>query len=276
MVLREIGGDSRVLTIFIGGVEMHAIQLALEGHEPPRPMTHDLFRDVLDELGVLLERVVITELRESTFFAELHLTASGQARVVSSRPSDAVALAVRVGCRIFVAEEVLDEAATAPARGRRRRGGRAVPGVHRPGEPRGLRQLKLRAGRQTEATTQRAASSTEPWRSQTDGLRTVRTKVGSGDRIGVHPVVELLCPGLAEQSAIRLLEREVPGVERGQREATTYIARRAKARSEPSAGKPRRAAATVTDHAFNAKEFLAIRSITMFWISFRCSTLAVT
>lgn len=114
MVLREIGGSSRVLTIFIGGVEMHAIQLAIEGQEPPRPMTHDLFRDVLGELGVVLERVVITELRESTFFAELHLSASGQARVVSSRPSDAVALAVRIGCRIFIAEEVLDEAAALP------------------------------------------------------------------------------------------------------------------------------------------------------------------
>jgi bifunctional DNase/RNase len=114
MVLRELGGSSRVLTIFIGGVEMHAIQLAIEGQEPPRPMTHDLFRDVLGELGVVLERVVITELRESTFFAELHLSASGQARVVSSRPSDAVALAVRIGCRIFIAEDVLDEAAALP------------------------------------------------------------------------------------------------------------------------------------------------------------------
>lgn len=111
MVLRELGGSSRLLTIFIGGVEMHAIQLALEGHEPPRPMTHDLFRDVLAELGVQLERIVITELRDSTYYAELHLSSAGQARVVSSRPSDAVALAVRVGCRIFVADEVLELAA---------------------------------------------------------------------------------------------------------------------------------------------------------------------
>lgn len=114
MVLREIGGDGRLLTIFIGGVEMHAIQLAVEGHEPPRPMTHDLFRDVLADIGVILERIVITELRESTFFAELHLSTAGQVQVVSSRPSDAVALAVRIGCRIFVAEEVLDEAAALP------------------------------------------------------------------------------------------------------------------------------------------------------------------
>jgi bifunctional DNase/RNase len=114
MVLRELTGDGRLLTIFIGGVEMHAIQLALEGHEPPRPMTHDLFRDVLAELGVQLERVVITELRDSTYYAELHVTSAGQAKVVSSRPSDAVALAVRVGCRIFVAEDVLEEAAANP------------------------------------------------------------------------------------------------------------------------------------------------------------------
>ena len=114
MVLRELGGNSRVLTIFIGGVEMHAIQLAIEGQEPPRPMTHDLFRDVLGELGVVLERVVITELRDSTYFAELHLSSAGQVRVVSSRPSDAVALAVRIGCRMFVDEDVLAEAASAP------------------------------------------------------------------------------------------------------------------------------------------------------------------
>lgn len=114
MVLRELGGSSRVLTIFIGGVEMHAIQLALEGQEPPRPMTHDLFRDVLGGLGVVLERVVVTELREQTFYAELHLSSAGQTQVISSRPSDAVALAVRVGCRIFVAEDVLDEAAAVP------------------------------------------------------------------------------------------------------------------------------------------------------------------
>ena len=114
MILRELGGAGRQLTIFIGGVEMHAIQLAVEGHEPPRPMTHDLFRDVLGEIGVTLERIVVTELRESTYFAELHLSVKGQAKVVSSRPSDAVALAVRIGCRMFVEEEVLAEAASAP------------------------------------------------------------------------------------------------------------------------------------------------------------------
>lgn len=114
LVLRELGGAGRLLTIFIGAPEMQAIQQSLLGNEPARPMTHDLFRDVLDGLGTVLERVVVTELRESTFFAELHLSTAGQVAVVSSRPSDAVALAVRVGCRIFVEDAVLDEAASVP------------------------------------------------------------------------------------------------------------------------------------------------------------------
>lgn len=114
MVLRELAGDHRVLAIFIGGVEMQSIQLALAGHEPPRPLTHDLLRDVLDTVAVTLERVVVTELRDNTFFAELVLTDAEHTYTVSSRSSDAVALAVRVGCRIFVAEDVLDEAAALP------------------------------------------------------------------------------------------------------------------------------------------------------------------
>lgn len=114
MVLRELGGDHRVLAIFIGGVEMHSIQLALAGHEPPRPLTHDLLRDVLDTVAVTVERVVVTELRDNTFFAELVLTDAEHTYNVSSRSSDAVALAVRVGCRIFVDEDVLDEAAALP------------------------------------------------------------------------------------------------------------------------------------------------------------------
>ena len=114
VLLQEVGGARRTLPIFIGAPEATAIAFALQGVATSRPMTHDLFRDVLGELGVVLERVVITELRESTFFAELHLSSAGQLRVVSSRPSDAVALAVRIGCRIFIAEDVLDEAAALP------------------------------------------------------------------------------------------------------------------------------------------------------------------
>ena len=114
VLLRETGGDHRTLPIFIGGPEATAIAFALENVDVPRPMTHDLLKDVIDDLGVRLDKVVVTELRESTFYAELHLIGPKGTSVVSSRPSDAVALAVRVGCRIYVAEEVLEEAATAP------------------------------------------------------------------------------------------------------------------------------------------------------------------
>ena len=110
VVLRELEGRRRQLSIFIGGPEATAIAFALEEVETPRPLTHDLFCDVLDELNVQLERVVLTELRDTTYYADLHLrTASGQQHV-SARPSDAVALAVRVGCPIFASEKVLDEA----------------------------------------------------------------------------------------------------------------------------------------------------------------------
>ena len=114
VLLRETDGGHRTLPIFIGGPEATAIAFALEGVDTPRPMTHDLLKNVLDQLGWSLERVVITELRESTFFAELHLSANGQTQVVSSRPSDAIALAVRTGTVIFADESVLDEAAYPP------------------------------------------------------------------------------------------------------------------------------------------------------------------
>ncbi len=110
VVLRELEGRHRQLSIFIGGPEATAIAFALEGVETPRPLTHDLFCDVLDELGTQLDRVVITELRDTTYFAELQLTGPGGTHHISARPSDAVALAVRVGCPIFSADEVLDEA----------------------------------------------------------------------------------------------------------------------------------------------------------------------
>lgn len=111
VLLKETGGRGRVLPIFIGGPEATAIALALDGVETPRPMTHDLLVNLLGELGASLERVVVTDLAEGTFFADLHLrTAAGEAKV-SSRPSDAIAVAVRVGAPIFAEEHVLDEAA---------------------------------------------------------------------------------------------------------------------------------------------------------------------
>jgi len=116
VMLREDRAETaRVLPILIGGPEASAIHSAMEGIAPPRPLTHDLMATLLQTLGATLERVVITEVREHTFFAELHLrTASGEA-VVSCRPSDAIALAVRTSTPIFAEESLLDEAAVEPA-----------------------------------------------------------------------------------------------------------------------------------------------------------------
>lgn len=110
-LLRERTGARRVLPIFIGGPEATAIAFALEEVVTPRPMTHDLMRDLLDDLGVSIESVAVTELRDRTFYAEIELHASDGVHRVSSRPSDALALAVRVGTPIYAEEAVLDEAA---------------------------------------------------------------------------------------------------------------------------------------------------------------------
>ncbi|MEW6155126.1 MAG: bifunctional nuclease family protein [Actinomycetota bacterium] len=111
VLLREADGDHRVLPIFIGPVEATAIAFALQGVSTPRPMTHDLMRDLLGALGVAVERVVITELRDRTFYAEIEMSNGGKGYKVSSRPSDAIALAVRLGTPIFADEGVLEEAA---------------------------------------------------------------------------------------------------------------------------------------------------------------------
>jgi uncharacterized protein len=114
LVLRETEGPGRILPIFIGSPEATAIALALEEVETPRPMTHDLMKDVLDELGARIERVTVTELRDATFYAEIVLSSAGSVHSVSARPSDAVALAVRFGAPVFAEEGVLDEAGRVP------------------------------------------------------------------------------------------------------------------------------------------------------------------
>jgi bifunctional DNase/RNase len=111
VLLRENEGDRRVLPIFIGPVEATAIAFALQGVVTQRPMTHDLLRDLLGALDVSVERIVITELRESTFYAEIQMRRNGDAYAVSSRPSDAIALAARLSTPIFADETVLEEAA---------------------------------------------------------------------------------------------------------------------------------------------------------------------
>lgn len=111
VLLGEVDEATRVLPIIIGPAEAQAILMGASGVETPRPMTHDLMIDVIDGLGARLVGVEVTELREGTFFAELVLaTTTGEERV-SARPSDGIALAVRVGCDLSVSSEVLDEAA---------------------------------------------------------------------------------------------------------------------------------------------------------------------
>jgi bifunctional DNase/RNase len=109
VLLREREGE-RYLPIWIGPMEATAIALALQGIVTARPMTHDLMKNVLEEIGVQVERIVITELKEGTFYATIQLAMNGSKHEVSSRPSDAIALAVRVNVPIFANEEVLTEA----------------------------------------------------------------------------------------------------------------------------------------------------------------------
>ena len=110
VLLREMSDSARLLPIFIGAPEATAIAIALDGVTTPRPMTHDLLRNVVEELSADVERVVVTELRDKTFYAELHLLRDGGRVVLSSRPSDAIALAARTGTPIFAEEAVIDEA----------------------------------------------------------------------------------------------------------------------------------------------------------------------
>jgi len=117
LLLQESSGAKRVLPIYIGGPEAAAIAYALEGVESPRPLTHDLLKPIVTELGATLVRVTVTELVEHTFYAELDFQVGDRHHIVSSRPSDAIALAVRTGTPIFAAEKVLDEAGQVAATG---------------------------------------------------------------------------------------------------------------------------------------------------------------
>lgn len=109
VLLRESTGE-RFLPIWVGQPEAAAIAIALQGVVTPRPMTHDLMKNILDEMAVQVDSIAITELREGTFYAVINLRRNGSTFEVSSRPSDAIALAVRLGCKIFANEEVLSEA----------------------------------------------------------------------------------------------------------------------------------------------------------------------
>jgi len=108
VILKNSAGDS-VLPIWVGVFEANAIATQLEKIVSPRPMTHDLLRAAIDQLGGSIERIVITDLREATFYATLHLDRKGEKVEVDSRPSDAMALALRCDAPIFVEEVVLEK-----------------------------------------------------------------------------------------------------------------------------------------------------------------------
>lgn len=107
VLLREVAAPNRLLPIFIGQPEATAIAFAIDGVVTPRPMTHDLLKDVVEEVGATIDRVVVTELRDGTFYADLHLTVGERRHIVSSRPSDAIALALRASCPLYAEEGVL-------------------------------------------------------------------------------------------------------------------------------------------------------------------------
>ena len=109
LILKEVNGLRR-LPIIIGAFEAQSIALEMEGIKPPRPLTHDLLKNVMDSLGASLNDVFINELKDGTFYAKLSL----DSQEVDSRPSDAIALAVRYGVPIYVADSVMDEAGFVP------------------------------------------------------------------------------------------------------------------------------------------------------------------
>jgi bifunctional DNase/RNase len=108
VLLEETEGAHRSLPIFVGAPEATAIAFALQGVELPRPMTHDLMSQLLTTFGARLERVVVTKLVESTFHAELQLRTGSENRSVSCRPSDGIALALRVHAPLYVADDLMD------------------------------------------------------------------------------------------------------------------------------------------------------------------------
>jgi len=109
VLLQEIGGE-RSLPIFIGPPEATAIAYAIQHVNVPRPMTHDLMKDLIEAVGIEVTRVVVTELRDATYYAVIHLQHGGRQMELSSRPSDAIALAARTGAPLFVEEALMEEA----------------------------------------------------------------------------------------------------------------------------------------------------------------------
>lgn len=114
ILLREIGANRR-LPIIIGAFEAQAIALEIEGIKPPRPLTHDLLKQLIDNLGAMVTEIIIDELRENTFYAKIILEVSGLTNEIDARPSDAIALAVRARAPIYVSESVMEAASFIPS-----------------------------------------------------------------------------------------------------------------------------------------------------------------
>jgi len=114
LLLKETDGPRR-LPIIIGAFEAQSIALELEGIKPPRPLTHDLLKNLVDDLGASVLEIYIDELRENTFYAKIFIESSSLTNTIDARPSDAIALAVRTGSPIFISENVMDSAGFAPS-----------------------------------------------------------------------------------------------------------------------------------------------------------------
>ena len=110
IVLLRDEDSSFLLPIWIGASEANAIALRIEGVELPRPMTHDLLRDSLETLGATVEKILISDLKDNTFYAQIHISHDGLEKTLDSRPSDAIALALRTEAPIFASRRVLDKA----------------------------------------------------------------------------------------------------------------------------------------------------------------------
>jgi bifunctional DNase/RNase len=114
VVLREVDSD-RYLPIWIGPFEADAITIALQGVDIPRPLTHDLLKRVIDEVGGKISHIFVSDLRDDTFFARIVMDVNGRHAEIDSRPSDAIALAVRARVPVYVVEDVMDRAGVEPS-----------------------------------------------------------------------------------------------------------------------------------------------------------------
>ena len=188
--------DKRSLPIWVGIFEANAIALELEKIAPARPMTHDLIKNILETLEARVLKVVVTDLKENTFFAVLHLQLGEAEYTVDSRPSDAIALALRVAAPIYVDEEVVRKAKSLEVTqgGRAHEGGRprAAPRVAAEHQAGGFREVQqgltgvCRCGSRSSPTTtcRSAAASRSRWRRSAQGLEAARPR-----GVGLRPAL---------------------------------------------------------------------------------------